>query len=259
MTFKLRYLYLLLAITFSVTGTAQQKDYYELRIYHCSSNEQILRLDNYLKDALLPLMHQNGFDDIGVFKPIDQDTANSKKIFILIPSGRLENLAKISDDMVSAIQQKGKGKAYLSTAHDQPAYDRIEISWLRAFEQHPEINIPKLSGKSNDHIFELRSYEAASEILYRKKVDMFNNGGEIDLFESLGFNAVFYAETLTGAHTPNLWYMTSFDNMESRNKHWDAFREDPRWEKMKNIPKYQNTVSHADIYLLQAAKYSDIK
>jgi hypothetical protein len=161
--------------------------------------------------------------------------------------------------MVSAIQQKGRGKAYLTTAHDQPVYDRIEISWLRAFEQHPELNIPKLSSKSNDHIFELRSYEAASEILYRKKVDMFNNGGEIDLFESLGFNAVFYAETLTGAHTPNLWYMTSFDNIESRNKHWDAFREDPRWEKMKNIPKYQNTVSHADIYLLQATKYSDIK
>ncbi len=249
----------ILALLFTCNLVAQQKDYYELRIYHGSSDEQISRIDNYLQHAFLPLIHKNGIDQVGVFKPIGQDTASQKKIFVLFPSRSLEHLAKISDEMVSEMEQKGNGGAYLNTAHDQPAYDRIEINWLRAFSHHPKLNVPKLAGQLDDHVFELRSYEAASETLYRKKVDMFNAGGEIDLFESLGFNALFYAETLAGKNTPNLWYMTSHENMESREKNWDAFRNDPRWDKMKNIPKYQNTVSHIDLYLLKATGYSDIK
>ena len=57
---------------------------------------------------------------------------------------------------------------------------------------------------------------------------------------------------------PNLVYMTTFENLESRNAHWDAFRNDPDWEEMSSLEKYQNTVSHADIYLLHPTAYSDI-
>jgi hypothetical protein len=53
-----------------------------------------------------------------------------------------------------------------------------------------------------------------SEKKYWKKVEMFNEGGEIDLFSRLNFNAVFYAEVISGPTMPNLMYMTSFENME---------------------------------------------
>ncbi|MBK9491957.1 MAG: NIPSNAP family protein [Haliscomenobacter sp.] len=47
----------------------------------------------------------------------------------------------------------------------------------------------------------------------------------------MGFNAVFYAEVLSGRRMPNLMYMTSFDNIESRDAHWKSFGADPFWKK----------------------------
>ena len=92
---------------------------------------------------------------------------------------------------------------------------------------------------------------------YWKKVEMFNEAGEIPLFERLGFNAVFYAEVIAGDRMPNLAYMTSFENMEERNRHWKTFTEDAEWKNLVGMEKYQHNVSKADILLLKAAAYSD--
>lgn len=86
---------------------------------------------------------------------------------------------------------------------------------------------------------------------------MFNEGGEIDLFKSLNFNAVFYAEVVAGSHTPNLMYMTSFENKADRDAHWKSFVESPVWKKLSSMLIYQNNVSHIDIIFLQAMDYSD--
>ena len=118
------------------------------------------------------------------------------------------------------------------------------------------MNTPDLSAPKHERVYELRSYEAATERLYRQKVKMFNSG-ETDIFDKLEFNPVFYAETLAGATTPNLMYLTTFENMEERNAHWDAFRTDPDWEAMKDLEEYQNTVSKNVTRLLRPTEYSD--
>lgn len=240
-------------------ASAQSGQYYEWRTYTCTSAEQLDRLHTYLEGTFVPLLHELGIGGVGVFSSIENDTANQKRVFVLIPAYDLSAFERLSDQMVSQKEMEGPGADYLLTAHDQPVYDRIEISWHRAFKKHPQLSIPNFSTDVSQRIFEFRSYEAASEVLYRRKVHMFDEGGEIELFESLGFNAIFYAETLAGARTPNLVYMTSFENMQSREEHWDAFRADPRWKEMSGLPIYQNTVSKADIYLLNPAAYSDIK
>ena len=79
----------------------------------------------------------------------------------------------------------------------------------------------------------MRSYESATEAKAVKKIEMFNQGGEIDLFKSLNFNAVFYGEVLVGSHKPNLMYMTTFADMESHDEHWKAFTTHPDWLKLK--------------------------
>ena len=86
---------------------------------------------------------------------------------------------------------------------------------------------------------------------------MFNKGGEIALFKRLGFNAVFYGEVMAGSKMPNLMYMTSFDNMQSRNDHWKTFVDDPEWKKLSAMPEYQHNVSHIDISFLYPTEYSD--
>jgi hypothetical protein len=128
---------------------------------------------------------------------------------------------------------------------------------MRAFTNMPFMQIPKLTGVRSERIYELRSYEGPTEKMYRSKVNMFNAGDEIGLFARLGFNAVFYAEVLSGTRMPNLVYMTTFNNMASRDEHWRAFVADPQLKQLLTIEEYKNTVSKADIWLLTPTDYSD--
>ena len=75
--------------------------------------------------------------------------------------------------------------------------------------------------------------------------------------KKLNFLAVFYAVVISGSIMPTLMYMTPFDNMKVRDSLWKAFFESPEWLALKVMPKYQKTVSHADILLLYPTEYSD--
>ena len=86
---------------------------------------------------------------------------------------------------------------------------------------------------------------------------MFNAGGEVKLFDRLKFNAVFYGEVISGSKMPNLMYMTTFTDQTSRDEHWEAFVDSPEWKEISVLSKYENTVSHADIYFLYPTAYSD--
>ena len=119
----------------------------------------------------------------------------------------------------------------------------------------PKSALPKLSAEKNKRIYELRSYEAATEQLSANKIAMFNNG-EIDIFKKLNFNAVFYGQVIAGSTMPNLMYLTAFENMEDRNIHWKDFG--PLYKPMQDLPQYQNNVSKSIKVLLYPTAYSDI-
>ncbi len=87
---------------------------------------------------------------------------------------------------------------------------------------------------------------------------MFNEGGETVIFSRLGFNAVFYGDVIFGAKTPNLMYMTSFENMNARTEHWKAFSTDPAWKTLSGMKEYQKLVSRIEIVLLHPTEYSDL-
>ena len=87
---------------------------------------------------------------------------------------------------------------------------------------------------------------------------MFNEGGEIALFKSLDFNALFYAEVISGSTMPNLMYMTTFADMAAHDAHWNAFKNSPEWKKLSALPEYKNTVSKNVTLLLHPTEYSDL-
>jgi hypothetical protein len=86
---------------------------------------------------------------------------------------------------------------------------------------------------------------------------MFNEGGEIKLFNSLDFNAVFYAEVISGSAMPNLMYLTTFADMAAHDAHWETFKNHPNWKKLSALPEYQHTVSKSIKMLLFPTDYSD--
>jgi hypothetical protein len=150
------------------------------------------------------------------------------------------------------------GKDYLDAIYTDVPYSRIESMLLQAFKDMPQLALPDLKSPRNERVYELRSYEGHTEKIFTNKVHMFNEGGEINIFKKLGFNAIFYAEVIAGPHMPNLMYMTSFENQASRDAHWKSFSDDPDWKKLSGRAEYKNNVSKINIYFLRAADYSDI-
>lgn len=232
--------------------------YYQLKVYRLKTAEQVSRTDSFLRDAYLPALHRYGIAAIGVYHFIGNDTAAEKTIHVLIPLRGATQLQEIEDRLAKDAAYQSAGTAYLNTAFDAPAYSRIESILLYAFPMMPRYKTPALKGDPSERIYELRSYESATEELNRQKVHMFNEGGEVTLFERLGFNAVFYAEVLAGSRMPNLMYMTSFDNRASRDAHWKTFGADPEWKKLSALPQYRNTVSRSEIILLHPAPFSEL-
>jgi hypothetical protein len=254
---------ILLLIVLSFVGfrhdaDAQKQQIFALTVYQIHDKSQENRLDAYLGNALIPALHRNGMKQVGVFKPIKKDSANyGKKIYLLTTFPSLDEFKKLETRLNSDEAYKLSGSDYINALHNQPPYDRIEISLMQAFQDSPQLSIPDLRGPRSERIYELRSYEGPTEKLYRAKVKMFNTGDEIGLFKNLGFNAIFYGDVIAGKSMPNLLYMTTFENMSSRDEHWKAFFDHPHWKKLVTIDEYKNTVSKADIILLFPADYSD--
>jgi hypothetical protein len=155
-------------------------------------------------------------------------------------------------------QYNTAGKEYIDALYTDPPYARIESTLLKAFEGMPSFYAPKFNTPVNERVYELRSYESHTEKIYRNKVQMFNQGDEIGLFNKLGFNAVFYGEVLIGRSMPNLMYMTSFENKASRDAHWKAFIEAPEWKKLSGMSEYKNNVSKNTITFLKPTDYSEL-
>ena len=248
-----------LAATASPKFAAPKQEYYSLRVYSLKTKEQETRIDTYLQTALLPALHKMGITEVGVFKAIDNDTAAIRRVYVLIPFKNLEQWLGLAEALARDAQYASVGKDYLEATYDNPPYSRMESILLQAFPDMPHHAVPlALQGPHAERIYELRSYEGPTEKYFANKVQMFNEGGEIPLFQRLGFNAVFYASVLSGAHMPNLMYMTSFDNMASREQHWKDFGADPFWKQLVASPQYQHNVSHVDIIFLHPAAYSDL-
>src|ERR1022692_3118218 len=87
------------AMTTPLNTSAKEHDMYQIRIYHLKNNEQIGRLDQYLENIYLPALHRLKYKDIGVFKPIANDTSAAKFIYVIIPFKSLEDWAKLDENL----------------------------------------------------------------------------------------------------------------------------------------------------------------
>ncbi|EAZ81618.2 NIPSNAP family protein [Algoriphagus machipongonensis] len=248
---------LALCLMFSSSLMAQKRDIYELKTYHIETPEQEAMLDSYLEKAFIPAAHRHGVAKVGVFKPIASQPDAGQKVYVFIPFKSLSEFEAFEGKLLKDQTYLKDGDAYIHAAFDNPPYKRIETSILRGMSEHPKFAESNLTNPKNERVYELRSYEAATEQLYRQKVKMFNSG-EMDIFEKLNCSPIFYGETIAGANMPNLMYMTTHENMEIRDEHWNQFRADPDWAGMKDLPEYQNTVSRNDTRLLYPTNYSDL-
>jgi hypothetical protein len=240
-----------------VTSAKTEREFYQLTVYHFGNTSQEKVIDNYLQNALLPALHKINIKNVGVFKNRSNDTVADKTIYVLMPVKSLEEIMKISSKLKNDQNYQAAGVEYLDAVYTTAPYSRVETILLHAFSLAPELQLPKLNGPRKDRIYELRSYESATEKIFKNKVHMFNEGDEIGLFKRLNFNANFYAEVIAGSKMPNLMYMTCHENKAVRDANWKNFVDDPYWKKLSSMPEYQRNVSHIDISFLYPTEYSD--
>ena len=250
-------LYCFAIVVISYNSSAQKRELYQIKTYNLKSETQLTVTENFLKDAYLPALKRIGIKAVGVFKPKTFAADSIKKIVVVIPFASSKQFLQLENKLAKDQEYLTIGSPYLDAAYNQAPYVRIESVVLQAFTDHQLLTLPQLDSPRANRVYELRSYESATEAIYRRKVDMFNAGGEIKLFQRLQFNAVFYGEVLSGGKMPNLMYLTTFANQESRDNHWKAFVDSPEWKSLIAMDKYKNTISHIDILFLYPTDYSD--
>lgn len=236
---------------------ADSRQYYQLQVYTFANEGQAGQTDQYLQNALLPALKRQHVGPVGVFKNRLSEVDTVAHTYVLLPLTSLDQLNTIQQSLANDSIYLANGSGYRGASYDMPPYLRFESILLHAFPDWPEMKMPDLQGPRADRIYELRSYESPTEAYGENKIEMFNAGGEIRLFDRLGCNAVFYGKVVSGSRMPNLMYMTTYADSTSRKDHWDAFFGSPEWKDLIANPHYKHNVNHADIWLLYPTEYSE--
>lgn len=232
------------------------REYYELRVYEMPTGNRKNVLNDYLSKAAIPAWNRLGIKPVGVFGAVSG--VNALMLYVLIPYPDLEAFqaapAKLADDG----EYRKAAADYLAASIDNPAYIRYESRLLRAFPNVPRLRVPAETAGGKPRLLELRIYESHSEAAALKKIEMFNEGGEIALFDRIGLRSVFFGQTLVGPRQPNLVYMTVHQDMAAREKVWETFRNADEWKKLSADPAFANTVSATTVAFLRPTPYSQI-
>jgi len=256
--------------TSSVTGAAllsgwpglehlaaqSQQEFYELRVYEMATGNRKAVLNDYLEKAAIPAWNRLGVAPVGVFGVVSG--ANALMLYVLIPYRDLDSFLSTPATLASDLEYRKAAAEYLGASIDNPAYTRYESWLLRAFKNVPRLRLPAETAEKKPRLFELRVYESHSETAALKKIEMFNDGGEIALFDRIGLRGVFFGQTLVGPRQPNLVYMTVHQDMAARERVWDVFRNDGGWKKLSADPAFANTVSATTVTFLRPTAYSQI-
>jgi len=229
---------------------------YQLKIYHFKTKAQADVIDEYLQNAYIPAMHRAGIVAVGVFKQLPPIADTTEQlIYVFTPFKKMDDLLNLQSNLDKDEQYLEAGKNYLTANYKTPAYTRIESILLQAFKSRPEYFVPKLKGPKSERVYELRSYEGATENLSANKIGMFNDH-EVQIFDDLNFNTVFYGQVIAGKTMPNLMYLTTYENKADRDKHWADFGAP--YGKVSGLPQYKNNVSKNVTLFIRPTDYSDL-
>jgi hypothetical protein len=235
-----------------VSAPLPNKELYELRLYHLQAGPKQKSFEHFLRQAAIPALNRAGVRPVGVFRMLEGDDPN---LYVLLPHQSPESVVMLPQRLAADREFLDAGRDVLEAPKSDPAYERFESSLLLAFDRHPKLTVPS---EKDSRIFQLRTYESHNDERAWKKLEMFNEGGEIAIFHKTGLKPVFFGQSLIGAKLPNLTYMVGFDDQEAMDKAWAAFRAHPDWKKLSADPQYQDTVSNVTNILLRPAACSQI-
>ena len=231
---------------------ATKKQLLELRLYALDAGDMRARFETFLAEVAVPAWNRLGIKPVGIFAAADAKTAD---LYVLLPHDAAESFLAAPARLEADAAYQQAGRAVLDAPKDAPAYKRVETWLMLAFDGVPRVQVP--TDKAS-RVLQLRTYESHSDAKAAAKIEMFNTGGELDVFRRTGMNPVFFGRTLAGSRVPNLTYMLAFDDPGAQKAAWDKFMAHPDWHKLRDDPKYKDTVSHITNTILRPASGSQI-
>jgi len=244
----------------SSSGQLSAREYYELRTYRLKSEAKAEAFDNTFGPAIVAAMKAAGTGPVGIFKPVeakDEDKGEALR-YVLVPHKSIEDWANLGDKLRENREVWEPALDFLMAEKSDPNYTRIDSMLLLAFEGMPELKLPEKPTDKEGRHFEFRTYESHSIIRGMLKVAMFNEA-EIDIFNKVGLDAVFYGEARVANNLPQLTYMLVYDNEEARKKAWKDFLAHPDWLTLKEDERFKDTVSKIHSRFVKATDYSQIQ
>lgn len=229
-----------------------QRQFFEWRQYHLRTGDPKNRVGDFYKNVGIAAMNRAGIKTVGVFNPVYGPSRPT--LHVLLVHDSLDSVVNAHARLLADPELREKDAAFIDATLSDPAFVRYESSLMVAFTHMPKIEPPAFK----ERIFELRTYESHSVRFCKKKIEMFNEGGEIGIFKKTGLNPVMFGETVIGPSMPNLTYMLAFKDMADRDQRWQVFRDDPEWKKLSADPTYKDTVSNITDVILRPTEFSQV-
>jgi hypothetical protein len=237
-------------------GAATRPQILELRRYRLRQGTLPARFAAYAKDALVPALGRAGLAPVGAWTVAvgpDQPT-----VHLLLPHPDAQSVVTLAERLEADLEYRRAAASSLALPPSDPPYLTCDVSLHAAVPTVPAVQKPAGEAAGPRRIFELRTYRSATEAASRRKIEMFEAGGELALFGRLGLNVVFFGRDLVASGLPSLTYMVVFADGAAREKAWAAFGSHPEWVKMRDDPRYAQTVSTIDSSLLRPTEYSQL-
>jgi hypothetical protein len=241
----------------SEASAGKPRQYYELRKYLLAQGAQTQLTDKYVASALIPALNRMGIAPVGAFNlSIGPETP---VLYLLLPCAHLDTLVNAELRLRADQEFLAAADAFWNAPAAAPAFQRVESTLLIAFEGWPVLTLPPATAQNGKRVFQMRTYESASDRDHVRKVQMFH-AGEFEIFQKVGFWNVFFGDALIGSRLPQLTYMLSYADLSQMNDLWAAFRDDPAWKKMNTLPEFnfEPIVSNITNLVLTPAGYSQI-
>lgn len=230
---------------------------YELRRYRLHTGVMATRLGTYLKDAFVPAVGRLGIGPVGVFNVA---VGEGPTVHVLIPHPDAASVLTLVDRLAKDAEYVKAAEPLRGLPSGDPPYIRVDSTLSVGVPSFPGIAKPAGASAGPGRLFELRTYRSHSVLAHRKKVEMFEQGGELGIFKRVGLETVFFARDVAGAGLPSLTYMLVFADAATREKSWDVFRQDPEWLKLRAQPGYADAeiVSGITSTILRPAEGSQL-
>lgn len=246
----------IVAAAAGVTGGLQaqpggNRKYYEWRVYELRNDLDTAGFHSFMEKTYLPLLKKQVSGPIGAF-----NVASGEYTPSLILLLQYDSPAQV---MANTDLTAGAGAALEAWKEFETKgmpFVRCNSQLFKAFAGHPAITLPPAAEKP--HLFELRVYESKNTFKAVAKIEMFNVE-EVKIFRDCGMSPVFFGEAVIGNRLPHLTYMMAYADMAERDKLWGVFGKNPDWNRIKNEPRFLDTVSSIHASFLSPAAYSEVR